>query len=113
LHVVERVLEMNPGNVRALYLGANALVALGEREKASEWASLAMSMDPDESMVLYNVACIYAKMGDVEESMSCLERAVAAGLTLKGWIVNDSDLEPIRGHHRYAALIKKLDELAA
>ncbi|RKZ15405.1 hypothetical protein DRQ53_09105 [bacterium] len=111
LHVVEQVLEMNPGDIRALYLGANALAALGEREKASEWASLAISMDPDESMVLYNVACIYAKLGDVEESMSCLERAVGAGLTLKGWIVNDSDLEPIRGLRRYASLIKKLDEL--
>jgi serine/threonine protein kinase/Flp pilus assembly protein TadD len=111
LHVVERVLEINPGDVRALYLGANALVALGERQKASEWASLAISMDPDESMVLYNVACIYAKLGELEESMNCLERAVDAGLTLKGWIVNDSDLEPIRGHRRYGPLIKKLDEL--
>ena len=111
LHVVERVLEINPGDVRALYLGANALVALGEGEKASEWAGLAISMDPDEAMVLYNVACIYAKLGDVEESMNCLERAVDAGMTLKGWIINDSDLESIRGHRRYASLIKKLDDL--
>jgi serine/threonine protein kinase/Flp pilus assembly protein TadD len=112
LQVVERVLAMNPADVRALYLGANALVALGEPEKASEWASLALSMDPEESMVLYNVACIYAKLGNVEESLNCLERAVDAGLTLKGWIVNDSDLESVRGHQRYHALVEKLDNLA-
>jgi tetratricopeptide (TPR) repeat protein len=112
LHVVEQVLEMNPADVRALYLGANALVALGEPEKASEWASLALSMDPEESMVLYNVACIYAKLGNVDAALNCLERAVDAGLTLKGWIVNDSDLEPVRSNRRYQALVEKLDELA-
>jgi serine/threonine protein kinase/Flp pilus assembly protein TadD len=112
LHVVEQVLEMNPADVRALYLGANALVALGEPEKASEWASLALSMDPEESMVLYNVACIYAKLGNVEAALNCLERAVDAGLTLKGWIVNDSDLEPVRSSRRYQALVEKLDDLA-
>jgi len=112
LQVVERVLEMNPGDVRALYLGANALVALGEREKALEWASLALSLDSEESMVLYNIACIYAMLGDVEESLDCLERAVDAGLTLKGWIVNDTDLEPVRGNQRYVALVEKLDKLA-
>jgi serine/threonine protein kinase len=112
LHVAEQVLEMNPADVRALYLGANALVALGEREKALEWASLALSMDPEESMVLYNVACIHAQLENVEDSLDCLERAVDAGLTLKGWIVHDSDLEPVRGHPRYDALVEKLDRLS-
>jgi serine/threonine protein kinase/Flp pilus assembly protein TadD len=112
LHVVERILELNPADVRALYLGANALVALGEHEKASEWAELALSMDPEESMVLYNVACIYARLGSVNESLDCLERAVDAGLTLKGWIIHDSDLEPVRGHDRYHALVEKLDKLS-
>ena len=63
-------------------------------------------------MVLYNVACIYAKLGKVEEALGCLEQAVDAGLTLKGWIVNDSDLEAVRGHQRYHALVEKLDDLA-
>ena len=112
LQVAEKVLEMNPADVRALYLGANALVALGEREKALEWACLALSMDPEESMVLYNVACIYAQLGEIEDSLDCLERAVDAGLTLKGWIVHDSDLEPVRGHQRYLALVEKLDKLS-
>ena len=72
-----------------------------------------MSMDPDESMVLYNVACICAKLGNVEKSLSCLEDAVDAGLTLKGWIVNDSDLESVRSDPRYHALVRRLDELTA
>ena len=60
-------------------------------------------------MVLYNVACIYAKAGEIEDSMDCLERSVEAGLTLKGWIVNDTDLDAVRDHPRYEELLKSLD----
>jgi serine/threonine protein kinase len=110
VRIAERVLEANPGNVRALYLGANGLSALGEREKALEWAALAVSMDPNESMVLYNVACIYAKEGEIGRSLDFLERAIKAGLTLKGWIVHDSDLDPIRSHPRYLEILGLLGD---
>jgi hypothetical protein len=42
----------------------------------------------------------------VEEAIDYLEKAIAAGFNQKEWIVNDGDLDPLREHPRYEALIE-------
>lgn len=108
LALAEERLRRNPDDVRTRYLGANALVALGEREQGLAWARSARALDPDDPMLLYNLGCIHALAGDVEEAIDCLERAVAAGLTQKGWFLNDGDLQPLRGHPRFCAMVDAL-----
>ena len=106
--LAEQHLSLNPDDVRALYMGANGLVALGDRDKGLEWARRARAMEPDDSMVLYNLACIYSLAGQGEAAVDCLERAVRAGLTQRGWLEHDSNLDAIRGDPRVQALIAKL-----
>ena len=108
LSLVEQRLERTPDDVRARYLGANALVALGEREKGLAWAKMARSMDPDDPMLLYNLGCIHALAQDPEEALDCLERAVAAGLTQKNWFLHDGDLDAVRSHPRFQQLMAGL-----
>ena len=109
LALVEERLEHVPDDVRARYLGANALVALGEHEKGLAWARMARNMDPDDPMLLYNLGCIHALAGDPEESLDCLERAVAGGLSQKGWFIHDGDLDAIRSHPRFQQLLASLE----
>lgn len=106
--VAEERLRADPGDVRALYMGANGLVAVGEKETALEWAALARSMEPNEPMVLYNLGCIYALAGEPEKALDCLEEAVRVGLTQKGWFEHDSNLDSLRGHPRFLALLQYL-----
>jgi TolB-like protein/Flp pilus assembly protein TadD len=108
LSLVEQRLARAPDDVRARYLGANALVALGDREKGLAWARMARSMDPDDPMLLYNLGCIHALAGDPGEALDCLERAVAAGLTQKNWFRHDGDLDAIRAHPRFQQLMDAL-----
>jgi len=105
--VADRI-ELHPDDVRALYMGANGLVALGEKERGIVWARRARAIAPDDSMLLYNLGCIYSLAGEVEEAVDCLERAVAQGLTQKGWYEHDSNLDPLRAHPRFQALLAKL-----
>jgi non-specific serine/threonine protein kinase len=109
IEVAEKHLELNPDDARALYLGANGLVALGEVERGLEWAARALEMAPEEPMLLYNVGCIYSLAGKVEESIDVLERAVANGLTQKRWFEHDSNLDPLREHPRFRALMERLE----
>lgn len=104
----EEHLKRHPDDSRALYLGANALVALGDREKAMGWLRRALGFDPEEPMLLYNAACIYSRLGESDEALDCLERAVTYGLTYRGWIERDSDLDPLRDHDRFKALMASL-----
>jgi len=109
LLAAEKHLQMNPDDARARYLGAAALVELGEEEKGVEWARKALAIDPDDPVMLYALACIYATIHDADEALDHLERAVDNGFTHKLWIKQDSYLNPIRENSRFQALIKRLD----
>ncbi|MDA2938494.1 tetratricopeptide repeat protein [Acidobacteria bacterium AH-259-A15] len=65
-------------------------------------------MDPEEPAILYNVACVYSNSGQVEEAIDCLEKALKVGFALKEWIENDSDLDPLRTHSRFQALLTRM-----
>jgi len=109
IEVAEKHLELNPDDARAVYLGANGLVALGEVERGLEWAARALEMAPDEPMLLYNVGCIYSLAGRIDDAVEVLERAVANGLTQKRWFEHDNNLDPLREHPRFRALMERLE----
>jgi len=108
LRLAEDCLKTHPHEVRALYLGASALVGLGEEDLGLQWADRALAMDPGDSMLLYNVGCIKSRAGRIEEAIDCLEKANRAGLTQREWYANDSDLDPVRRHPRFQALMKSM-----
>lgn len=101
-------LEFNPDDVRALYMGANGLVALGRIGEGLEWAARARRMRPDDSMLLYNLGCIYAMAGQPAEAISCLEAAADRGLTHRGWYEHDTNLDSLRASLRFKQLLDRL-----
>ena len=100
----EKHLELQPDDERALYLGAQALCRVGNREKGLAWAQRALAIDPDEPAVLYNVACTHALAGQSDEAIGYLERAVQSGFGYKEWIRNDPALDSLRMHPRFQAV---------
>jgi adenylate cyclase len=104
----EARLQLNPDDARALYMGANGLVALGKRAQGLEWARQALELDGRDPMLLYNVACIRALAGQADAAMDCLEQAVANGLNERRWLERDSNLDLVRSHPRYSALLESL-----
>jgi adenylate cyclase len=108
IKAAESKLTLNPDDSRALYMGANGLVGLGEYGQGLEWARQALVIDPDEPMVLYNIACIQSLAKRYEEALSLLEKAVKSGLNQKNWLEHDSNLDPLRQSPRYKKLIKQL-----
>ena len=109
VRIAEEHLRLQPDDARALYMGANGLVALGETERGLEWADRALALDPEDPMLLYNIACIRSMAGAGDAALDCLERSVAAGLRYKGWLEHDSNLDAIRSHPRFQALMARLD----
>src|SRR6266513_6183071 len=104
----ERDLTLHPDNPRSAYLGAAALVTLGDNDRAREWLSRALAIDPHDFWPQYNAACIYTNLGDIERALDVLESVLPhAGYELKhGWIKHDSDLDPLRNHPRYQKILE-------
>jgi tetratricopeptide (TPR) repeat protein len=111
IEAAERQLELNPEDVRALYLSAGARLELGDRDAAIDCAERARALDPDDSVVLHNVACLYARAGDPDKALDCLERGVSrvGGLAAGGaaWYRQDPDLKSLHGHPRFEALLDR------
>lgn len=112
IKIAEKCLALNPGDTRALYLAANALAILGQRERSLTLLQRALLLEPDDSMLLYNAGCVYALLGMKQEALSCLEGAYTAGLTLRGWYVNDSNLDIIRDEPRFVRLLEQMKDEA-
>ena len=100
-------LELNPDNPRALYMGAAALVDLGERDKALDWNRRAEVMEPDDPSVLYNVACGYAVLDMPDEGVAALTKAIDNGFGHWKWIEHDSTLDKLRGEPGFVALLTR------
>lgn len=106
--IAEKHLKINPGDTRALYMGANSLIALGEESKGLDWLNRALTLDPDDAMLLYNAGCIYAMCDMPDEALNCLEKSADSGLTQKDWYIHDSDLDPLREMERFKNILDKM-----
>ncbi|MCZ6649647.1 MAG: tetratricopeptide repeat protein, partial [Acidobacteria bacterium] len=104
----QRHIEMNPDDVRALYLCGNALLMVGEPEKGLELVDRAVTIAPNEPGLLYNAACAYSNLGRADDALDHLERAVRAGYSHKAWLEHDSDFDSIRDQARFKAILEGL-----
>jgi serine/threonine protein kinase/tetratricopeptide (TPR) repeat protein len=105
LAAAERALALNPGDSRALYLGAMELQVRGDAAQSDEWARRAIQSDPTNPLMLYNVGCLYAVAGNRGLALDHLERALELGMRNRDWLMTDPDLASIRDDPRFTALL--------
>ena len=113
--MVERRLELNPEDSRAAYVGAMALVYLGDRPRALEWADLAAVIESQDSRTNYNLACVYSLLGKIDKSIYHLELSIGGGRSVKQieWAETDPDLENVRHQPRFQELLREWADGAA
>jgi len=60
--------------------------------------------------VHYNLACAFALLGENELALDRLDRIMGPDTmtSLREFMLNDSDLDPLRGEPRYAEMLKRL-----
>lgn len=107
LDSIRQHLELNPDDARAVTMGAVSLCRLGDRRQGLEWADRALTIDPEDPGVSYNVACLFALEGERDRALECLEDAVEGGFWHKAWAENDPDLDSLRDDPRFVALLSR------
>jgi tetratricopeptide (TPR) repeat protein len=85
----------------------------GDVKQALALVEQAHEIAPSDSIVLYNLACFNALLGNKGEALTWLEKAVDGGFHAPRKITSDSDLVSLRGDPRYEAALAKAGKLAA
>lgn len=103
----EKTLAQDPNNGAAMAYGANALAALGEAERAKDWISRALLIDPDNMNARYNFACVLTThLKDLDAALELLGPVFE---TLAIGFLNhakaDPDLDPLRDDPRFKAIV--------
>jgi TolB-like protein/Tfp pilus assembly protein PilF/predicted Ser/Thr protein kinase len=104
----EKQLELDPNDRRALSLGSGTLFELGEVEKAFSWSEKSLKLYPDETGVILNAVCLFARAGRKEEALDYAEKVFGKGFGKRDWIENDPDYDSLRDEPRFKALLEKL-----
>jgi tetratricopeptide (TPR) repeat protein len=104
----ERVLSLNPVDVRALSLGSLALFMDGQAERAMDWSRKSLELYPDDMSTLVCATCLRAQAGQKEEAINTFERLVALGWGKRDWVEHDPDYDCLRDNPRFQKLLARL-----
>ncbi len=105
---IERHLQREPGDGRALHLGAVTAAKLGDAARARALSERALAARPDEFATAYNLACAFTILGDRERALELLDRATQRGRGNLAWIEQDPDLDSLRGDPQFEAIVDRL-----
>ena len=78
---------------------------VGRRKEAIAEGDAALAVSPGDSLMLYNGACLFSRIGETKKAVATLREAIGAGVTNFGWIKNDPDFDAIRNDPEYQEMM--------
>jgi len=101
-----RTLELYPTNLELLHWYAHA--TWGESWQVSEAIiELILPYKPQDSDLLYDLACTRSRSGNLDQSEEFLRRSIDAGFTKFGHMESDPDLRNLREEGRLSKIISE------
>ena len=102
--IYEEHLKKVPEDARVRVLLGLDYAIQGRFEEAKREADMAMALRPDDSMILYNTACLYCPMNNVPDALSAIRKAWESGYRDAVWTRQDPDLELLHGNEEFERL---------
>ena len=101
----ERLLARRGDAVEVLRILADLVSRKGLLHRAVELDSRLVELQPDDFLARYNLACSLARAGRPDEAIDALSRAILLGYDDLAHMESDPDLESLRDHPDFRALI--------
>jgi len=101
----EQLLARRPDSLEALRVLAELVSRKGLVHRAVELDRRLVQLLPDDFLARYNLACSLARAGRADEAIDSLSRAILLGYDDIAHMEADPDLESLRDHPDYQALL--------
>jgi Flp pilus assembly protein TadD len=96
-----------PEDARSRSLLAGCYAEVGRVEDSNREATMAMTLRPNESIILYNAACTFCSLDQKAEAMDALTKAWRAGFRDSDWVRGDPDLAILHEEPEFEKLYPK------
>ncbi|HLO01197.1 MAG TPA: protein kinase [Pyrinomonadaceae bacterium] len=106
--IYEAGLKKVPEDARVRVLLAGDYARQGRFEDAKREADMAMALRPDDSMILYNAACVYCAMSNAADALIAIKKAWESGYRDPIWTRQDPDLTLLHGEPEFERLYPPL-----
>ena len=99
-------LDRHPDDARAHLFYAMDLAIAEKHEDAKKEAAKALDLNPNDSLMQYNAACFYSRMGEKQHAIETLKKAIVSGWEAYDWLKNDPDFDNIRNEPEFVEILK-------
>jgi len=96
--------EDDPGNTHIWLALGWCYKRTGRLDLAIEALDEAVSADPDQAIVHYNLACYWSLFGNVTRALNHLSTSFEMDSNFRELVPKESDFDPIRGNHQFRTL---------
>ena len=111
IQFMEGIVQRDPQYVDALQLLGDDYTQRGRFPEGLSVDERLASLEPQNSLVFYNLACSYSLTGQFDRAVAALEKALSLGYRDFAWLAKDPDLKKLRAQPAYVALKEKIKRL--
>jgi adenylate cyclase len=106
IEMFPKFLAQHPDDARAHIFYAQTLAKLKQVDKAKAIGKKAYELSPNDTVMLYNLACLFSRLEEKETAVDYLKKALESGYQNYEWIKRDADFDNIRNEPGYIELMK-------
>jgi tetratricopeptide (TPR) repeat protein len=111
IEFMEGIVRRDPNYVDALQLLGDDYTQRGRFPEGLQVDERLASLEPQNSLVFYNLACSYSLTDEFDRALFALDQAIRLGYRDFKWLVKDPDLKKLRAQPAFRELKEKIRQL--
>lgn len=109
ISIYDQILQLRTEDCEALTYKADAVLELGEPQWATALCLQALELDPENSHAFYQLACAYSLLGQIDDAILYLRKALKRSDSYQKNLLNDPLLQPLASDERFQTLLNDYD----
>ncbi len=97
--------EADPENINVLLTLGWCYKRINRIDAAIEALEDALAVEPDEAIILYNLACYWSLANEPRQALFYLSRAFEKDSDYRDMVADEPDFDPLRNHPEFLAIM--------